>query len=169
MPDVTDLRDPKPVRDEAAEIERLQALWELPVPELEQPVRKPGVARTLLARVDERLGSVVAIGWLVFVASVFFEPAPQPGTETPVWAQGLIAGFFLALGTAGILALAKGGRLAFGAAFVAGLLGLGLAVGCMATDHHPGGWWAWELAATGVLTVLAVAGLRRSRGRSSDG
>ena len=96
------------------------------------------------------------------MGSVFFEPAPTPGSVTPLWADLLVAGFFLSLGTAGILGVMRGGRVAFGVASIAGLLGLSLAVSCMATDHHPVGWWAWELAATGVLTVLALAGFRRS-------
>jgi hypothetical protein len=41
----------------------------------------------------------------------------------------------------------------------------GLAVGaaCGVTDHHPSGWWIYELGATGALTALAVTGLVRRR------
>jgi hypothetical protein len=162
MADLTDLHETERTRAPGPDTERLEELWALPWPS--QPAH-PGRVRRLLSEVDARLGGIVALGWIVFVGSVFFEPAPPEGTATPIWAEVLIAGFLLALCTAGILAVTRGGRLAFGAAFGAGILGLSLAIGCMATDHHPGAWWGWELAATGVLTALAAAGLRRSRSR----
>ena len=158
MPDLTDLREQTGAPPD--DPERLEELWALPWP---SHPSEPGPVRRLLAGVDERLGGIVALGWIVFVASVFFEPAPPEGATTPIWAELLIGGFFLALCAAGILAVSRHGRLAFGAAFGAGILGLSLAVGCMVTDHHPVGWWGWEMGATAVLAALAAAGLRRSR------
>ena len=154
-----DNREPDIGNGAPVEIDPLEAIWALPA----ATRREPGLQRRLLDRAGAHLGRIVAFGWVVFVGSVFFEPVPAPGSVTPLWADLLIAGFFLALGTAGILGVMRGGRMAFGAASIAGLLGLSLAVGCMATGHHPVGWWAWELVATSALTILALAGLRRHR------
>jgi hypothetical protein len=159
MPERLDKREPDTRNDESLEVDPLEAIWALPA----ATGRESGVQRRSFDRVGAHLGRIVAFGWVVFVGSVFFEPAPTPGSVTPLWADLLVAGFFLALGMAGIFGVMRGGRLAFGAASIAGLLGVSLAVSCIATDHHPVGWWAWELAATSVLTVLALVGLRRLR------
>ena len=158
MPDLIDVRD-RDLESSTLEQVDLEGIWSTPYPPVESPSRLERIGRS----VGPRLGKLVAFGWIVFIASVFFEPAPNPGSVTPLWADLLIASFFFALGTAGILGALRSGRLAYGAASIAGLLGIGLAISCVATDHHPVGWWSWELAATSVLTVLAGAGFRRSR------
>jgi hypothetical protein len=146
-------------RDQEAELAMLEELW---AASAALPARsRLGVVRDWLT---ERLGWVLAGGWLVFVASVFFTPAPSdPAAPVPLWADALIAGFFLSLGTAGILAAVRAGRTAWIAAAVAGGVGVALGVGCLTTAHHPSGWAIYELAATGALTALAVTGMSRRR------
>jgi hypothetical protein len=61
------------------------------------------------------------------------------------------------------MAALRTGRSAYAAATVAGIVGLGVSAACGATEHHPSGWWIYELAATGALTALAVTGLLRRR------
>ncbi len=162
MTDLIEERAPEKEETRSNDVD-LEAIWTAPYP---APAR-PQPARAASDTTGPWwLGRAITIGWVVFLGSVFFAPAPQPGQVTPVWADFLIAGMFFGLGTAGILGMTKGGRAAYGAAFCAGILGMGLAVGCMSTAHHPGGWWAWELVATSALTVLAAAGLRRSRRRA---
>jgi hypothetical protein len=145
-------------REEDAELRMLEELWAAP------PVEEAGQSRLRLITgwLSERLGWMLAGGWLVFVVSLFFQPAPaDSAAEVPLWAEALVAGFFLSLGTAGILAAVRAGRSAWIAASVAGAAGVALGVGCLTTGHHPSGWAVYEMAATGVLAALAFTGLRR--------
>jgi len=160
MSDLMDERDSRVKPPSRSEVD-LEAIWDAPYPA--EPKPAPARVRGIDEIAPGRLGRIITFGWALFVFSIFFEPAPNPDAVTPVWANALVAGFFVALGAAGILGVLRGGRLAFGIAALGGTLGLALAIGCVATDHHPAGWWAWELTATTLLTALAVAGLRRSR------
>jgi hypothetical protein len=141
-----------------AELRLLEELWATPA----AGEHASGGSR-VGSWLSERLGWLLAGGWLAFIVSVFFAPAPDPDLVVPLWADALVATFFLALGTAGIMAALRTGRSAYAAATVAGIIGLGVSAACGATEHHPGGWWIYELAATGALTALAVTGLARRR------
>jgi hypothetical protein len=141
-----------------AELRMLEELWAAPA------ATEPRAIRTT-PWLGEHLGWILAGGWLAFVVSLFLAPAPDPELVVPLWAEALVAAFFLTLGTAGIMAALRTGRSAYAVATVAGLVGLGVAAACGATEHHPSGWWIYELAATGALTALAVAGLGRRRPR----
>ena len=151
MPEFTVIRE----RDPDAELLELEQLWAA-------SPRSESRLRPLLGRVSPHLGKVLALGWLTFLASLYFEPAPNPGAVTPTWADFLIAGLFLSLGTAGLTGSLRSVRVGFAAATAAGVFGLALAIGCMTTDHHPGSWWAYELGATSLLLGLSTLGLRRT-------
>jgi hypothetical protein len=153
-----EIRTEEDARDDA-ELLMLEELWAAPVV-AEPRERRPN---RISAWLSGRLGWVLAGAWLAFIVSIFFAPAPDPNLVVPLWAEALVAGFFLTLGTAGIMAALRTGRSAYGAAAVAGLVGLGVSAACGATEHHPGGWWIYELAATGALTALALTGLLRRR------
>jgi hypothetical protein len=148
-------------RDEAAELELLESLW---VASPDEPARKPLVRRAL-AWLGERLGWVLAFAWLGFIVSLFAAPAGNPNAVVPLWAEIVIAGFFLALGTTGVLAAVRAGSTAYAASIVAGALGIALAAACGSTEHHAAGWWGYELGATIALTGLSVAGLTQRRRR----
>jgi hypothetical protein len=142
----------------AAELDALEELWTVSIPAGEEPER---LGRRLLAAGSRRLGWLIALGWFAFLASAAFQPAADPQAVTPVWAELVIAGLFLSLGTAAIVGLTRSPRVGIAAAGVAGLFGMAISVGCKTTSHHAGGWWLYELGATVTLTALAVAGLRR--------
>jgi hypothetical protein len=141
-----------------AELRMLEELWAAPAAgEQGSPAGRAG------AWLSDRVGWLLAGAWLAFVVSLFLAPAPDPELVVPLWAEALVAVFFLTLGTAGIIAALRTGRSAYVAATVAGIVGLGVSAACGATEHHPSGWWIYELAATGALTALAVTGLVRRR------
>jgi hypothetical protein len=145
-------------RDHDAQLRMLEELWAAPV------ATEPGAQRNrAFSWVGDRLGWILAGGWLAFVVSLFLAPAPDPALVVPLWAEALVAAFFLTLGTAGIMAALRTGRSAYAAATLAGLVGLGVSAACGATDHHPSGWWIYELAATGALTAVAATGFARRR------
>lgn len=157
LPMADTIRTEEHARDDA-DLRMLEELWGAPA--AGEGVRQP---RRVSVWLSERLGWILAGGWLAFLVSVFFAPAPDPDLVVPLWADVLVAGFFLSIGTAGITAAIRAGRPAYLAATVAGIVGLGVAAACAATEHHPGGWWVYQLAATGALTALAVTGLARRR------
>jgi hypothetical protein len=159
MPLLTDTRETRLDEGPDEQVRRLEELWEA------SPEAPP--ARTERAAGRRRiLGPALALGWLVFVVSVFFEPAPEPGAVTPLWGEYLILSFWLALGAAAIMGFARFGRGAYAAATIAGALGMGLAVACRTTEHHLGWWWAYELGATSALAAAGAVGLLRSRRRA---
>lgn len=156
MPLLTDTRETRLDERHDEQVRRLEELWEAS-PDASPARIEPGVGRRRV------FGPALALAWLAFVVSVFFEPAPEPGAVTPLWGEYMILTFWVALVTAGIMAAARAGRGAYAAATLAGALGIGLAIACRATEHHLGAWWTWELGATGALTALGAIGLARSR------
>ena len=160
MPLDVESRNPVVDRD-AEEIQRLEELWRA------SPSEAPATPAPTRTRQRPWLGALLTLGWLGFLVSVFFEPAPDH-PNTPLWGEYLILSFWLTLLGAAILGIARTGRRAYAAATIAGVLGIGLAVACRATEHHLGGWWLYELGATGALTALGAAGLLRSRPRASS-
>jgi hypothetical protein len=137
-------------RDRTDELQALEELWAAPALG-EKPVR-----RAWLPWVP---GALLAGAWLVFYAVVLaFEPRPEPGMTSPVWATTLSAVMLLLL----VAAVSVGpvfSKLGFGFATLAGPLGIVLAVNCRASGHHLGSWWLVELGATLALTGLAAVGL----------
>lgn len=161
MPGLIETREPELTDDRADELRRLEELWATPA---EAPAAAPSVpGRDWLGTL---LGPTLALGWLAFIVSVFFEPTSEPGAATPLWGEYLILTFWLSLGAAGIMAAARVGRGAYAAATIAGGLGIGLAIACRTTAHHLGSWWIYELGATAALTAFGALGLARSRKRS---
>jgi len=134
----------------------LEELWAAPA----VPEARP---RRTSAWFSRRFGRILAAAWLAFVGSLFLTPAPDPELVVPLWADSLVAAFFLVLTTAGIMAALRTGRSAYATATAAGVLGLGAAVGCGVTGHHPSAWWIYELVASGALAALAATRLVRRR------
>ena len=144
----------KPRADD--ELAALEALWEAPVAQTQAPRRRSldGFRRPL------------GYAWGAVLFSMFLAPAPEQEVATPWYAWVLLGAFTLAvLGMFAVFAT-SGLGLSFGASVVAGALGLAIGVGCLATDHHAGGWAAYEIGAFAALTLASAAGLvARRRGR----
>lgn len=136
------------------ELRELEELWEAPA-----ALEPPPARASLLDRIPHVPWWVVAGGWVLFFLVAFtFEPAPEPGMATPVWA-GVAAATMLLLLFGGATigrAFSPGG---FACAAVAGALGIALAVECHASAHHLGSWWLVELGATCALMGAALTGL----------
>jgi hypothetical protein len=141
---------PTTTRDRTKELRRLEELWAAPA---------YGEPRTQALRLPLVPGGLVAAGWLTFFVAVSaFQPAPEPGMTWPAWViAASIVQIALLLGAAAIGPLSA--RLGFAAAFLAGPLGIAMAVYCRAAEHHLGNWWLAELGAAVALTGLAAAGL----------
>jgi MFS family permease len=144
----------KPRADE--ELAALEALWEAPVAQTQAPRRRSldGFRRPL------------GYAWGAVLFSMFLAPAPEQEVATPWYAWVLLGAFTLAvLGMFAVFAT-SGLGLSFGASVVAGALGLAIGVGCLATDHHAGGWAAYEIGAFAALTLASATALvARRRGR----
>ena len=98
--------------------------------------------------------------------SLFLAPAPEQEVATPWYAWVLLAAFtFAVIGMFAVFAT-SGMGLSFGTSLVAGALGLAIGVGCLTTDHHAGGWAAYEISAFGALTVASAAAFVAQRRRS---
>ena len=146
---------PKPRSDR--ELAELEALWEAPAARPRpQPTR-----RRNLAWVRRPLG----YAWAVVLASLFFAPASEPEVAIPWWSWALfglftlaVLGMFCAFATSGL-------GLSLGASVFAGSLGVALGVGCLATEHHAGGWAIYELGAFSALTLASAGGLLAARRR----
>lgn len=145
-------------QEAVAQVDELEELWHL-------ESAPPAARRPVLGAFADRLGWFLAAGWILFIVSVFFEPAPDPNAVVPPWGEVLILSFWLGLAAAGILALARAGRGAYLAATIAGGLGIVLAITCRTSEHHLGSWWIYEMGATGALTALGAALLLRSKRR----
>jgi MFS family permease len=143
----------KPRADD--ELAALEALWEAPAEEPRAPRRRSldGFRRPL------------GYAWGAVLFSMFLAPAPEQEVATPWYAWVLLGAFtFAVLGMYAVFAT-SGIGLSFGASVVAGALGLAIGVGCLATDHHAGGWAAYEIGAFGALTLASAAGLVAQRRR----
>jgi hypothetical protein len=143
---------PTTTRDRIDEIQALEELWAAPA--VEKPTRTT-VRRRVLPPVP---GGLVAAGWVAFFVATSFAPPPEPGMTWATWAVAVeLVMIALLLGAAGVGAIF--GRAGFGAATLAGLLLVPLAVNCRAAEHHLGNWWLAELGAAIALTGLAAVGL----------
>lgn len=144
-------------RERTDDVRALEELWAAPpAPEPElTAVRTPPALR-------RPLGPYLASGWIAFVAAVaIFQPDPEPGMAWPAWMVAASAALYLLLPAAAFVAVSLP-PLGYAAAVVAGGLGMALAFGCRAAEHHLGNWWLAELGATGALTGLAALGLVRA-------
>lgn len=147
----------KPRGDE--ELAALEALWEAPAAQTDAPRRRN------LDRFRRPLG----FAWGAVLFSLFLAPAPEQEVATPWYAWVLLGAFTLAvIGMFAVFAT-SGLGLSFGASLVAGALGLAIGVGCLATEHHAGGWAAYEIGAFSALTLASAGGLaaRRAGSRSN--
>jgi hypothetical protein len=140
-------------RDRTDEIRELEALWAAPAAAEPQPMT---ARRRSLPLVP---GALLAVSWVAFFVVVeTFAPAPEPGMTWPAWSiavQLVMIGLLLAgAGFGGLF-----GKAGFGAATLAGVLLIPLAVNCRAAEHHLGNWWLAELGAAIALTGLAAVGL----------
>jgi hypothetical protein len=137
------------------ELAELEALWEAPPAQTE-------VSRKLnLARFRRPLG----FAWGAVLLSLFLAPAPEQEVATPWYAWVLLGAFTLAvLGMFTVFAASGIGE-SFGASLVAGALGLAIGIGCLTTEHHAGGWAAYEISAFSGLFLASAAGLFAARRR----
>jgi hypothetical protein len=139
------------------ELAELEALWEAP-----SAAALPDSRRSYLERVRRPLG----FAWGGVLLSLFLAPAPEQEVATPWYAWVLLAAFtFAVIGMFAVFAT-SGMGLSFGTSLVAGALGLAIGVGCLTTDHHAGGWAAYEISAFGALTVASAAAFVAQRRRS---
>lgn len=109
-----------------------------------------------------RLGTT----WVVAISAlILFQPAVTPSPE-PAWANVLRYSF---LGGLGAIALgtARRHRWVFGVSGATGVLGMGMAYACLATDHHLGAWWMVEMGTFAALTVFSIVAAERSHARST--
>jgi hypothetical protein len=137
------------------DVAELEALWAAPAARPE-PRRKRDLSR---------LRRPLGYAWGAVLLSLFLAPAPEQEVATPWYAWVLLGAFTLAvIGMFAVFAT-RGIGLGFGASFVAAALGLGIGVGCLATDHHAGGWAAYEISAFSGLFVASAAGLFAARRR----
>jgi hypothetical protein len=142
---------PRPDR----ELAELEALWQAPASRKAQPRRRN------LDRFRRPLG----FAWGLVLLSLFLAPAPEQQVATPWYAWVLLGAFTVAvIGMFTVFAISGIGQ-SFGASFLAGALGLGIGLGCLATDHHAGGWAAYEIGAFSGLFLASAAGLFAARRR----
>jgi hypothetical protein len=143
----------KPRADD--ELAALEAIWEAPAAQADVP-RRRGV---------DRFRRPLGFAWGAVLISLFLAPAPEQEVATPWYAWVLLGAFTLAV--IGMFAVfAMGGlALSFGSSLVAGALGLAIGVGCLTTEHHAGGWAAYEISAFSGLFLGSAAGLFASRRR----
>jgi hypothetical protein len=159
--------------ERTVDVEELEALWEASPSDPDEAPAATGPAatgrgsrpRALLSAPSRISGGWIALAWLLFILGMMiFEPSPSPEATIPLWGTLVLAGNLLALVAAALIGPASP-RLGFGAATLAGALGVAISIGCRTTAHHPGSWWLVELGATAALTGLAAAGLMGRLGR----
>ena len=146
------------------------------IKELETLYRSPAADETHVRREPEspavRTKRIVSVkdsrrllfAWAVFIGAIMlFEPRPDNADVlVPAWAEFTAYGF---LGALFATAFGFGNRRPWapGASLVAVAFGAVLAIACAVTDHHTGMWWAYELAALGVLGLMTVVAARRAQ------
>jgi hypothetical protein len=161
--------------DTAEEIRRLEELWAAPSAPDHDRGRSAGVlvAQATRKPVDgalAHLGWTLAGVWLVFVGSLLAAaPASQESYTPPLWVDVVVTAFWLALVAAALAGIARLARTGYAASLAAAGACLGLAIACTVTDHHTGGWWAYELGGALALGALSALGLRRACGTPSVG
>jgi hypothetical protein len=141
----------KPRADE--ELAALEALWEAPA------AQPPAPRRRSLDGFRRPLG----YAWGAVLFSLFLAPAPEQEVATPWYAWVLLSAFTFAVLAMFAVFATSGIGLSFGASLVAGALGLAIGVGCLATEHHAGGWAAYEIGAFAALTLASAAALGAQR------
>jgi hypothetical protein len=137
------------------ELAALEALWEAPPAQRDAPRRRnlDGIRRPL------------GFAWGAVLLSLFLAPAPEQQPVIPWWSWVLFGVFtFAVVGMFTVFAVGGLGS-SLGASLVAGALGVALGLGCLATEHHPGGWAIYELGAFSALTLASAAGLFAARRR----
>jgi small-conductance mechanosensitive channel len=137
------------------ELAALEALWEAPPAQTDVP-RKRNL---------DRFRRPLGFAWGAVLLSLFLAPAPEQEVATPWYAWVLLGAFTLAVIGMFTVFAAGGIGQSFGASLVAGALGLAIGVGCLTTEHHAGGWAAYEISAFSGLFLASAAGLFASRQR----
>jgi hypothetical protein len=135
------------------EVRELETIWELP-----SDVSRQGPPQ----RRAFDPARVLPGAWIVAMASILLlQPAPShPDAAVPAWAWLLVTSFWAGLFAAMYGLVGKKSWALHASAVTAGL-GMVVAVACLATDHHTGAWWGFEMAAFTALGGLSLAALRR--------
>lgn len=113
-------------------------------------------------RTELRRFSWVMLG--LFVLAMVVQPVPDgPDPARPLWVSALDV-----VSTIGLLGLVVGAfagrRWSLWAGLAVGAPMLVISLSCPISGHHEyAAWWGVQLVATGVMTALSVAGLRRAR------
>jgi len=140
------------------EIRELEALWAVPLEEVEAATSTRSELLRQLRR--HRVGLAFAAAWLAFM-TVLMTLGPSAGAvATPGWAEQ-VAGVLLMsllLAPLGLFNRVVG----YGASTVAGIAGISLAVGCFA-GGHTGFWSSAQLVGFGALAAASVVVVRRSQ------
>ncbi|MEA2509328.1 MAG: hypothetical protein QOG21_1410 [Actinomycetota bacterium] len=99
--------------------------------------------------------------WAIIMFSTLFEPAPNPHATVPLWAGILGFGFYTGLFTT-VWGLAGNHTWGLKASLATATLGLGMAVACGVTDHHPAFWWGYEVVAMSALLAFNRLALKKT-------
>jgi hypothetical protein len=139
-------------RDER-ELEALEAVWNAPAAQTEVRRKRnlDGIRRPL------------GFAWGAVLLSLFLAPAPEQQPAIPWWSWALLGVFTVAVLGMFTVFTVSGLGFSLGASVVAGALGVALGLGCLSTEHHPGGWAIYEIAAFSALTLASGIGLAARR------
>jgi hypothetical protein len=146
---------------------RLEAPWQATAAG-EPALRRHSPAAAVVDHVLDHPGWILLAVWPAYLGSLLFAaPAAPADYEPPVWVEVIVTAFWLTLVAAALAALARSALAGYAASFAAAGTCVGLAIACTVTDHHSGGWWAYELGGALVLGAVSAAGLRRARAARS--
>jgi hypothetical protein len=147
---------------ETVDLRELEALWALPARKV------PRVTPQLAGDTSTRIVKTLAWAWpLLLFALLAFEPTPEPNAQVPVWGA-LLSTLLLLTVLAGVIArFASEPRVGLGLFSAAGAMGIAVGIGCRATAHHAGSWWAVETGLFSALALAAFAGLALARRAST--
>ena len=151
--------------DRLTEVEELEKLYkspDAPPPETRSEPEIPPVATKPV--VSARDARRLLFSWAAVIGVILlFEPTPDNANAVvPTWAEFAAVGFLSAL-FATVYGLGHRRTWAPRASLLAVGFGAVLAIACGATAHHTGLWWAYELAAFGVLGAMTMGAARRAR------